>query len=644
MPIGARRAGRRAAPRHRRRASGPSLGTRPRHESSRRCSSRPAPTGTRWRRWNGHRFAVLTGAAGDGQDRDRAHARARARTPRAGRCTSASPPRRGLGSVGCGASPALRCRRRVRLDRVPARCRRPLGARARPHPPRTARRPALADLDVPAGAAQGRTRPDPPRARRRALPAAGAGARRRPSALDRRGEGADPLPARAPRAADLRPATDQRRSGIRPLESWSIRTSPPGASAASSPPPDYCVCRTSDPPRLTGPGVPSRLRSTAEIAEADRRPWPCRSTRSAPEHRALLVAMVDQPAGACPAERELAAAARRHAVARGSRARRRKLVDRLTDHFLRLVPPTERHVGAPELARPRHRRASPATATARREFLAASSLYGSCSRSHTPRPAERSTFAAAARHRRRLGRGRRARSPSCSASSSPGSSRVCCSPAARRSAAAPRRRTGEPRRRASPHHVLGATRRCSGTRGCRPLPVFLLDCLVRRPTAGPATTSSSRRRPDPTWAELHPASLAFAGETGSELRRADEWLALAQTLVRARPADARRRSGSRTATDRDARPPDRRDQSARRGSPDRDVRSLACAGPRAGSADAAPDHAFRAGQRPGARPRPRPRTAGGFLRTSPPRRPRTPSRRPPALFTREHVHLVLSDL
>ena len=38
----------------------------------------------------------------------------------------------------------------------------------------------------------------------------------------------------------------------------------------------------------------------------------------------------------------------------------------------------------------------------------------------------------------------------------------------------------------------------------------------------------------PTWAELHPASLAFAGDP-AELRRADEWLALAQTLVRHDP-------------------------------------------------------------------------------------------------------------
>jgi hypothetical protein len=56
------------------------------------------------------------------------------------------------------------------------------------------------------------------------------------------------------------------------------------------------------------------------------------------EHRALLVALVDAPNGPVP-ERELAAAARRHAPGGLSRSPA-ELVDRLTDHFLRVVPPT----------------------------------------------------------------------------------------------------------------------------------------------------------------------------------------------------------------------------------------------------------------------------------------------------------------
>jgi Novel STAND NTPase 3 len=56
------------------------------------------------------------------------------------------------------------------------------------------------------------------------------------------------------------------------------------------------------------------------------------------EHRALLVALVDAPPGPVP-ERELAAAARRHAPA-GLPRPPAELVDRLTDHFVRAVPPT----------------------------------------------------------------------------------------------------------------------------------------------------------------------------------------------------------------------------------------------------------------------------------------------------------------
>jgi hypothetical protein len=56
-----------------------------------------------------------------------------------------------------------------------------------------------------------------------------------------------------------------------------------------------------------------------------------------PEHRALLVAMVDQPPGPV-GERELAATARRHAPA-GLPRRPAELVERLADHFVRVLPP-----------------------------------------------------------------------------------------------------------------------------------------------------------------------------------------------------------------------------------------------------------------------------------------------------------------
>jgi hypothetical protein len=53
------------------------------------------------------------------------------------------------------------------------------------------------------------------------------------------------------------------------------------------------------------------------------------------EHRALLLALLDAPPGPV-SERELLAAFRRH-VATGSRPQPRQLIDRLTDHFVRLV-------------------------------------------------------------------------------------------------------------------------------------------------------------------------------------------------------------------------------------------------------------------------------------------------------------------
>jgi plasmid stability protein len=54
------------------------------------------------------------------------------------------------------------------------------------------------------------------------------------------------------------------------------------------------------------------------------------------EHRDLLVALLDTPPGPVP-ERELVAALRRHHDGSLSRSPA-ELVDRLTDHFLRVLP------------------------------------------------------------------------------------------------------------------------------------------------------------------------------------------------------------------------------------------------------------------------------------------------------------------
>src|SRR5262249_7728574 len=85
-----------------------------------------------------------------------------------------------------------------------------------------------------------------------------------------------------------------------------------------------------------------------------------------PDHRALLVALLDVPAGPV-SERELAHAARRHAPHGLARAPG-ELVDRLTDHFLRLLPPHSVTPAHPRWRRPRVEELA-ADAAARQEFL-----------------------------------------------------------------------------------------------------------------------------------------------------------------------------------------------------------------------------------------------------------------------------------
>lgn len=85
--------------------------------------------------------------------------------------------------------------------------------------------------------------------------------------------------------------------------------------------------------------TPKRTLHTAIAAEIAEPTDAMRTSFDAlsPEHKALLVALLDAPPGAV-AERELASCARRHAP-EGLPRPPGELVDRLTDHFLRLVPP-----------------------------------------------------------------------------------------------------------------------------------------------------------------------------------------------------------------------------------------------------------------------------------------------------------------
>ena len=94
-------------------------------------------------------------------------------------------------------------------------------------------------------------------------------------------------------------------------------------------------------PELEGVDAPVARADVGEAVSAEiRKPTEAMAKSLAalrPEYRGLLVALLDAPPGPV-AERDLAAAARRH-VDGGLQRRPADLVDRLTDHFLRLVPP-----------------------------------------------------------------------------------------------------------------------------------------------------------------------------------------------------------------------------------------------------------------------------------------------------------------
>ena len=122
-----------------------------------------------------------------------------------------------------------------------------------------------------------------------------------------------------------------------------------------------------------------------------------------PEHRELLISLLDAPAGLID-ERELAAVVRRHHAGGLSRPVG-ELIDRLTDHFLRVTPlgigwvhPSWRDLVIDELredARPGDGSCPHRASTASR------------SRSRAPAGSTGERIAAAADRRRRLGRARR---------------------------------------------------------------------------------------------------------------------------------------------------------------------------------------------------------------------------------------------
>ena len=242
-----------------------------------------------------------------------------------------------------------------------------------------------------------------------------------------------------------------------------------------------------------------------------------------PEHRELLVSLLDAPAGLID-ERELAAIVRRHHAGGLSRPVG-ELIDRLTDHFLRVTPlgigwvhPSWRDLVIDELRE---------DSNARQHFLSVSGVDGvtlALSRAGGP-AGERvlpllitdADWDAIGDRLHALGRELEDRELA----------RVMLAIGATLSGIG-----GGPRRReldSLAMNVLAATRRTWDDRDGA-IPVFLLEAWY----ALGAYVSEWVTPPllSATWAELHPGGLVLECPDPAELARTEEWLALAGMLSR----------------------------------------------------------------------------------------------------------------
>ena len=245
------------------------------------------------------------------------------------------------------------------------------------------------------------------------------------------------------------------------------------------------------------------------------------------EHRELLIALLDAPAGLID-ERELAATVRRHHAGGLSRPPG-ELFDRLTDHFLRITPlgigwvhPSWRDLVITELRQ---------DTAARRRFLDACALHGTVlalsqeggvagertlplliSDADWDRLGDRISHLADQLEDQEL-------------------AQLLLALHGVRSADIARSQKREARNLAA--CLLSAVTRRWDQRH-RPLPGFLVEhWFALREWAAPGAIQAPQL--GPTWAELYPASPPDEGLDRSELARADEWLALAQTLLRYAP-------------------------------------------------------------------------------------------------------------
>jgi hypothetical protein len=287
--------------------------------------------------------------------------------------------------------------------------------------------------------------------------------------------------------------------------------------------------------------VSKRLRALPEGPSADelsatvdaemREPTTAMATsfRALPgEHRALLVALLDAPPGPVP-ERQLAAAARRHADGGLPRAPA-ELVDRLTDHFVRVVPPTSvtwvhpswRDLVIDELVSdlPRRRRFLE-RCSVNGILLAVSVAGGRVGERSFPLLVEDLDWDAA---------GDRLHGLVPELDDTDRHRLLAALGTAVEAAPAPRaRREAE---------ALAATvldrLRALWNEGCRPAPAGLLTQWFLLS----AELSEARPPPDvaATWIELAPTEPVFAGSDAA-VRRFDEWLELVAALREHRPAE-----------------------------------------------------------------------------------------------------------
>jgi hypothetical protein len=239
------------------------------------------------------------------------------------------------------------------------------------------------------------------------------------------------------------------------------------------------------------------------------------------EHRELLIALLDAPGGLVD-ERELAATLRRH-HAGGLNRPPSELIDRLTDHFLRITPlgigwvhPSWRDLVINELRE---------DTAARRRFLDACALHGTMlALSQDGGIAGERTLPLLVNDSDWDRLGDRIRQLANQLEDQE-LSQLLLALRGLRTADIARSQKREVRNLAA--NLLTAIAR-RWDRGHLPVPGFLLEhwYALREWTPGAIKPPQLGL----TWAELYPASPPAEGLDRSELTRADEWLALAQTL------------------------------------------------------------------------------------------------------------------